>query len=256
MPLGRLLGFTKDVQDLADKPSGTMTSAQLKAWFDAAPEELRVFVNNQFDKIELDYALQADLESLVIGQIPAGSITATNITVSDTNSHFTGANVETVLDELFTFANDGKTTVATAVTAKGVTASPTDTFSTLATKIGQISTGKKWASGTATSSAGTATFTYAATTGTGVFYKITVTGLTFKPSVIYIEGASYNLTYSEINADLRYPKTIKMHTTVNDLGTYANWNFKGDVSTASVTSTGFVMPYNASSVAVKWIAYE
>lgn len=41
-------------------------------------------------------------------------------------------------NQLFTFANDGKTAVANAITAKGVSASPSDTFAALATKIGQI----------------------------------------------------------------------------------------------------------------------
>src|SRR5690606_21250337 len=48
------------------------------------------------------------------------------------------------INEAFQSASDGKTAVANAITAKGVTASPSDTFPTLATKIGQISTGKKW----------------------------------------------------------------------------------------------------------------
>lgn len=39
---------------------------------------------------------------------------------------------------LFQYANDGKTGIANAVTAKGVPASPTDTFATLASKIGQL----------------------------------------------------------------------------------------------------------------------
>ncbi|MEC0092511.1 tail fiber protein [Paenibacillus macquariensis] len=42
-------------------------------------------------------------------------------------------------DAAFLQANNGKTAVASAVTAKGVAASPSDTFPTLATKIGQIS---------------------------------------------------------------------------------------------------------------------
>jgi hypothetical protein len=41
-------------------------------------------------------------------------------------------------DQLFQYANDGKTQVANAITNKGVSASSIDTFSTLATKIGQI----------------------------------------------------------------------------------------------------------------------
>ena len=47
---------------------------------------------------------------------------------------------ESDYNQLFQFANDGKTGIANAVTAKGVAASPSDTFAALATKIGQIST--------------------------------------------------------------------------------------------------------------------
>jgi hypothetical protein len=51
---------------------------------------------------------------------------------------------------LFQYANDGKTAVANAVTAKGVSASPSETFAALASKIGQIVTGKRFAQGNAT----------------------------------------------------------------------------------------------------------
>ena len=45
------------------------------------------------------------------------------------------------INEAFQFANDGKTAVANAVAAKGVSASPSDTFSVLANKIGLIPVG-------------------------------------------------------------------------------------------------------------------
>jgi hypothetical protein len=44
-------------------------------------------------------------------------------------------------DQAFQQANDGKAAVASAITVKGVSASPTETFSSLASKIGQIETG-------------------------------------------------------------------------------------------------------------------
>ncbi|SHK93078.1 tail fiber protein [Desulforamulus aeronauticus] len=44
-------------------------------------------------------------------------------------------------EQAFTQASDGKTQVATAITGKGVSATGGDTFSQLATKIGQINTG-------------------------------------------------------------------------------------------------------------------
>lgn len=188
MPIAdkKIAVFAKDVSDLADKPNqgGGMTAAQVKAQFDAAPEELRVAYNGLIDLLlgvaagdsgahnigsasidgvtgatiyEQLVSLKQSVNDAVVGTIPDGSITpiklaetakaAQNVSVADMDAHFTSENVEGVLRELFTFANDGKTQVATAVTAKGVTASPADTFSSLATKIGQIATGTLIVSG-------------------------------------------------------------------------------------------------------------
>jgi hypothetical protein len=69
--------------------------------------------------------------------------------------------------DLFQYANDGKTGIANAVTAKGVAASPTDTFATLAGKIGQIAQFRK------------ATGQISANNGT-----IIVTGLAFRPKYV------------------------------------------------------------------------
>ena len=102
---------------------------------------------------------------------------ASNISITDAEGRFTATNVESALNELFTSANDGKTAVATAITAKGVDASPTDTFPLLATKIGQIETGLKSTIGTIPdfSSYGTSSVMY---------YAGTITGLSFTPKIV------------------------------------------------------------------------
>jgi len=76
----------------------------------------------------------ADLSSQVVNK------GASLIGLNDSGNKFTATNVEGAMLELFTLANDGKTVVASAITAKGVSASSADTFPTLATKIGQITT--------------------------------------------------------------------------------------------------------------------
>ena len=88
-------------------------------------------------------------------------------------------------EQAFTQANDGKTAVANAVTAKGVTASPADTFATLASKIGQISIGKKWASGIARSSTNQVRY-YDTNNNYYDFYGIDVSGFDFTPGVIIV----------------------------------------------------------------------
>lgn len=52
MPLQRLEAFSKKVSDLSDKPNETMTTAQVKAQFDAAPEEVRVYLNKLIDVLQ------------------------------------------------------------------------------------------------------------------------------------------------------------------------------------------------------------
>lgn len=73
------------------------------------------------------------------------SVSSTSTTLGATASA-----IKAVMDranEAFTQAGEGKSSIATAVMEKGVSASPADTFATLADKIGQISTGVKLASG-------------------------------------------------------------------------------------------------------------
>ena len=100
---------------------------------------------------------------------------ASMIGVQDANNRFTGTNVEAVLNELFTFANDGKTGIASVIgspatsgdtfttlesriqtnkntlainlTNKGQIASGTDTLANLVAKVANIDTGSKIAFG-------------------------------------------------------------------------------------------------------------
>lgn len=91
----KLNSFKKKVSDLPDKP--TMEADELKAYFDAAPEELRAAFNKLIDALTAataaasigargsdgaDSNLQAALDSILaqlqgiaLGQIPDGSIT-------------------------------------------------------------------------------------------------------------------------------------------------------------------------------------
>ncbi|WP_059044442.1 tail fiber protein [Paenibacillus rubinfantis] len=79
-------------------------------------------------------------------------------------------NAVAAINELFTSASNGKDAVAAAITGKGVAASGSDTFAQLATKIGQIITGRRYGSGIDTRVSGSSLFT--------------VSGLGFKPSMV------------------------------------------------------------------------
>lgn len=71
----------------------------------------------------------------------SGSSEADDITIKDIDNNFTSTNVEGALSELFQSASNGKGLIATAITGKGVNTSSDDTFQTMATNIGKISSG-------------------------------------------------------------------------------------------------------------------
>lgn len=146
-----------------------------------------------------EMALTVDTKKVFIGHpdgnIPVSGASAGSISVDDPNNHFTGEDVESVLEELFTFANDGKTAVANAITAQNVAASPTDTFSVLADKIGQIFQGKKIAFGNAAD---------VVLSGTNYTYPFTIpVSLSFTPTIVIVyvddtfqdQGATSTLNY-------------------------------------------------------------
>ena len=68
------------------------------------------------------------------------NLTASSIEYNNETSSMKATNVQSAIDELFTDVSEGKALIATAVTDKGVETAATDSFSTMADKIGQITT--------------------------------------------------------------------------------------------------------------------
>lgn len=130
--------------------------------------------------------------------IPAPVTLNNTVTSTSTTQAATANAVKIAYDRgeaAFQSANDGKTAIASAVTAKGVSASPADTFALLASKIGQISTGKKYAEGSIT----TTGYNHAFTTATGglagsrnIIFDMTM--LDFIPSSILLMRTDKTVT--------------------------------------------------------------
>lgn len=97
--------------------------------------------------------------------------TASDIIVQDLEGLFNSnpKNAENVLKELFTYVSNGKTAIASAITARGSSASGSDTFQQLSTKITNIPR--------------QATFT-TAMSGTTSPTTITINNITFTPTLI------------------------------------------------------------------------
>ena len=76
--------------------------------------------------------------------------TAEQASYSNTTTHSTATTVQGVIDELFTSVSNGKTSLASAITDKGQSTSPTDSFATMSEHIAAIRTFKPEQSKTAT----------------------------------------------------------------------------------------------------------
>lgn len=149
-------------------------------------------LRNDLDTLEGDFTAHlADLASNAAGK------GASLIGVEDAAGHFTGTNVEAVLAELFTFANDGKTglasvigspatsedtfaqlkahiqdskdKLATNLTAKGQASSDTEGLASLVGKVANIVTGKSFATGASSVVSGS---------------EFTISGLGFAPKIV------------------------------------------------------------------------
>lgn len=184
-------------------------------WFDTVKGILEgdVATNlaNRIATLEQDFAShQADTTT--------GAHKAKNITVEDVNNRFTSKDVESVLNELFTFANDGKSkwssvigsplvstdtfssmqtktqtiknTLATNLTAKGQSSAGTETLTALVNKIANIQVGGRFAKGTQSIK-----FTEF---GGAEFNNLKIRNLAFKPSVVYTYGGGYYYVFIDM----------------------------------------------------------
>ena len=120
--------------------------------------------------------------------------------------------------------------------------------------------GKRWASGTVTSSNPYIQPIYIGSGQvSGSYPSISVSGLNFTPSFILVkyvipDSVVYMTIYETMGLD--YPKSVRIFV-ANFTTYYANVeSVKGDVNGVSVTSTGFVLPVAAYNYQYTWVAYE
>ncbi len=183
---------------------------------------------------------------------------AAMVTIADIGNNFTSTSVEGALSELFTSVSNGKQQIATAITDVDNNLSPSgsDTFTELSNTIRNISTGKKFVSGTLISDKN--------------FNKMnfTVSTLTFQPSTVLIKyhgqkSSEYSGTNDEIDSfAFRFPngniygykKAVAWTIGGRNIYNYVKTN-----SGITFLSNGFSVTnfdvYGTSST-IYWIAYE
>ncbi|WP_433617397.1 hypothetical protein [Paenibacillus cellulositrophicus] len=134
------------------------------------------------------------------------------------------------IESLFQSASSGKTAIASAITGKGVAASGSDTFSTLASKITQISTGKKFAMGTVTGNGNS---------------TVSIFGLSFTPSYAFLVSPS---SYAYYSCAIR-GSSISMY--------YSNgsYSYVNGTSFSSNGVSGIAVPLNGV-VTWNWLVIE
>lgn len=162
---------------------------------------------------------------------------AKNIGLEDTTGNFTATELEGAMSELFTNVSNGKSLVGGAIA--GVDDSvviPIDpTFQNLADGVGQISTGKKWASGIGGS--------------TGSPPTLTVRGLNFRPRLVITLSVQYmNFVFIDDNGVRRDYYHI-------DTLNHQSSGLRPSGFVPSMFNDGFRINTNNSG-SFNWMAYE
>ncbi len=227
-------------------------------------------------------------------ETPSGAQAKVNTAVGTLSNLLTTAkgNIVAAINELFTSANNGKSDIASVVgspatssdtfsqlkthiqnskntlasnlSAKGQSASGTESLSSLASKVANINVGKRFASGNATLSATTIPFTrYNDGSGGSVNRAyVQVTGLNFTPRMIFMyTNVSGNNYFTLYNANLSFNgnASYKIRVwTVDPTGFPSSTDVVYSLSgNATVSSSGFTLPMGGLfSQAVQWEAYE
>jgi hypothetical protein len=167
--------------------------------------------------------------------------------------------VKAVQDSQNTFLPAVKAKLGGAIRGKGGTVNDTDSWDTMVNAVGGIPLGKKWASGTATSG-GSVNFTSVGGTTISAI-SLTVSGLTFTPSIIYLyyfDSVATSISLYNSNINDRYNKSVKVTSGFGAASGSAMqyYHIKGDVAPASISSTGFTLPVYAAGVVYQWLAIE
>lgn len=247
----------------------------VNAWMNEATAQWEVDFLTWFDTIKdiLDGDVAGNLARRIkdLEDKVGNGLTADNILIKDANNNFTSNNVEGALNELFIDVSDGKTLVATAITDKGVTTSSNDTFSQMASNIGLIYTGKKWATGKAITSSSTKLYGGMGISNTYGFYEVTFSNIGFNPSFIlgFLESKDYSTEFGPMqrvcfaysikaeshqyegdislgfpNASGSYCTKLSINKSASYCATYIEGVFKVPVSGAG------------ASAEITWIAFE
>lgn len=136
-----------------------------------------------------------------------------------------------------------KSKLASAITAKGGTASGSDTWSALESAVGGIPLGKKWASGTSTS------------TGTS-YWDIIVSGLDFIPTTVVVVRTYSTSSYMYIFANEKITELQNSFIQGSSSGSLQAYAYN---ATYKLYSGGFRLRFitnTTTSDPIYWYAYE
>lgn len=177
---------------------------------------------------------------------------------SDLPVELQGKTLTQAVASTFQYANDGKMQIADAVTAKGVTASSTDTFSALATKIGQIQTSSGARTNTGTVTVVTSsTLNFVQSNGvqkSSNYVDILLSDIGFTPSTLLL------ILTTDYTNTMLYNNTVKINSnsvpiiTVTATANAYHYQF---VTNANINTTRIQLPVGAALNSVfNWIAIE
>lgn len=226
------------------------------------------------DSIEEFKAKTSTLMDNLTNDIANIQLVDTSVDIADPNNHFTATKLSEVLDELFQFASDGKTLISDVVgspllatdtfqqqkhkiqTLKNILASNltdldksstgNESLKLLVGKVGDITLGKKWASGSAV------------TTSTGLDKweaKFSVSGLNFKPSIVLSQEVGGYYDFHIYLKNFNFNSAGKESLVLNASSSTAYWGEDSYFSVYTGGFTAYVLDWKSGHT-YEWVAIE
>ncbi|WP_404407754.1 hypothetical protein [Jeotgalibacillus malaysiensis] len=223
-----------------------ITSAERTSWNGKASAQSVADLDSELTTHQAEKASAAELGHVLGNTTTEGKLLADSVPITDAGNLFSATDVEGAMSELFTNVSDGKDLVGGAITDvdPNVVIPADPTFKQLATGVGQINTGKKWASGEINEIT------------TDRMY--TINGLDFSPSKVIITASGIWSGSGTFFMELISSEN-DLYTGYQVLGKTLYWSSSGIQSSdtnTTVTNDGFVAYVRIISGNIKWYAYE
>lgn len=238
-----LTGGTMSGDLIIDKGNATLSLTGTSISTGRKTSIIRARVNSSNNQVGMEMLVDGNASFRILGE--------KDVQFLDNNGEWSS------LQSLKTSVVNGKTSIAAAITTKGVPTAANATFDTMATNIGKISTGKKFVEGTIVATPNGFTSEYANGTAAGTHPNVNLT-LPFSPSLVFVTafGSTISQTIFSNTSDGLFTGTAKLSRFYTSTLEDTTKNFKAVATWTAPNTYQLILPVAYSNLTYTYKAYE